>query len=378
MQLMDRLSFEEWKDIYRKLTYWEIDLEGNDDSMVQEIFSNQKQEANKEFCKFIIDNYEELLEESDKDDEIVMSHNLFKRMVFPQVTKDKPTFVILIDNLRYDHFKTLLPIINKHLKMQDEHLFSSILPTTTHYSRNAIFAGMLPKDIEKKYPQYWRNDEDEGGKNQFEKELFEEQVKRTFRDPIKTSYTKIYNQEFGKKVLGNVNQMMQNDLNVIIFNFVDMLSHARTEDDLIKELANDEAAYRSVIQSWFEHSTLFDFIKAIGEKDVNVVFTTDHGTIRVKEDQKVIGDKDTTTNLRYKHGKNMEYNPKEVLYTKEPQKLGLPSPSFTSSFIFAKEDHYFVYPKNYNHFANYYRNTFQHGGISLEEMIIPLARFTNK
>lgn len=378
MQLMDKLSFSEWQDVYKKLVYWELELEKSEDTMVQEILNNQKEEANKEFSKFIKNNYEELLEETTKDEDIVMSHNLFEKKVFPKVSKKKPTFVFLIDNLRYDHWKTLLPLVNKHLKLEDESLFSSILPTTTHYSRNAIFSGLLPNDISKKHPEYWRNDEDEGGKNQFEEELLKLQLKRHFDQNISVTYNKIYNQDFGKKVLSRVNNLMHNDLNVIIFNFVDMLSHARTEDELIKELANDEAAYRSVIQSWFEHSTLIDFIKEIAKHDINVIFTTDHGTIRVSNDSKVIGSKDTTTNLRYKHGRNMEFNPKDVYALDNPNTIGLPAPHINSKFIFALEDKFFVYPNNYNHFANYYRNTFQHGGISIEEMMIPVARFTNK
>ena len=375
MDLMDVDSLDGWKEIYNKLVYWEMELENSNDPNIAEILQMQKSEANKAFSKFVKNDYESILNESLENDEFILSHNLMKTKIFPELEDNIPVFVVLIDNLRYDQWKTLSPIINKYFTQEEEDLILSIIPSTTHYSRNSIFAGLMPADIEKKHPEYWLNDEDSGGKNQYEAELLAAQLKRAVTKPVKSSYHKIYDYEFAKKVNNKINNLLQNDLNILVYNFVDMLSHARTDVDVIKELANDEKAYRNVTKSWFENSPLLDLLKEISEKKCKVIFITDHGTIRVKEHMKVIGDKETTTNLRYKHGRNMNYNPKQVLAATNPTDIKLPSPHINSKYIFAMNDKFMVYPNNYNHFANYYNNTFQHGGISLEEMIIPVVKF---
>lgn len=256
--------------------------------------------------------------------------------------------------------------------------FYSILPTATQYARNAIFSGLLPIEIEKHFPQQWKNDDEEGGKNLHEEEFFRSFLKRQRRDDIKFSYTKILNNQAGQDLVNNIHNLMGNDLNIIVYNFVDMLSHARTEMEVLKELAGDETSYRSVTKSWFEHSPLHQALKKVADKKLNIVLATDHGSVRVKTPAKVIGDKQTTTNLRYKHGRNLNYEPKEVLAFRDPKEAGLPVPTVNSSYIFAREDMYLCYPNNYNYYVNYYRNTFQHGGVSLEEMIVPVIKMTNK
>jgi hypothetical protein len=252
------------------------------------------------------------------------------------------------------------------------------LPTATQYSRNAIFAGLLPIEIEKQFPQQLKNDDDEGGKNLFEETFFQAQLKRLKKDNIKFSYTKILNNQDGQQLVNNIHNLLDNDLNIIIYNFVDMLSHARTEMEVLKELAGDEVSYRSITRSWFEHSPLNQALKKIAGKKIKLVLATDHGSVRVKTPYKVIGDKQTTTNLRYKHGRNLNYEPKEVLAFRDPKQVGLPVPNVNSSYIFAKEDGFLCYPNNYNHYANYYKNSFQHGGISLEEMIVPVVKMVSK
>jgi len=375
--LNDNPDFNQWMDIYKKLVYWELEMEKSDSPEMREIFASQKEEANAEFFKFISKNYAKWMNPKSAEAPI-MSHNLLQFKVLPHVEKGIPTFFILIDNLRYDQWKTIQPIFAESFRILEEETFYSILPTATQYSRNAIFSGLLPIDIEKQFREQWKNDEDEGGKNLFEEDFFRAQLKRLKKDDVRTSYTKILNHTDGQNLISNIHNLLNNDLNIIVYNFVDMLSHARTEMEVLKELAGDEISYRSVTKSWFEHSALHQALKKIADKKIKLIVATDHGTVRVKTPCKVIGDKQTTTNLRYKHGRNLNYEPKEVLAFKDPKEAGLPVPTVNSSFIFAKTDEYLCYPNNFNHYANYYKNTFQHGGISLEEMIVPIIKMESK
>jgi CheY-like chemotaxis protein len=377
MALNSSPSYNEWMDIYKKLVYWELEMEKSDSPEMQEVFQAQKSEANTEFFKFVSRHYAKWVNPKG-DDGPVMSHTLVKFKVLPHVEKGIPTFFILLDNLRFDQWKAIQPIFAESFRILEEDSFYSILPTATQYARNAIFSGLLPMDIEKHYPQQWKNDDEEGGKNLYEEEFFRGQLKRLRRDDIKFSYTKILNNQAGQDLVNNIHNLLGNDLNIIVYNFVDMLSHARTEMEVLKELAGDETSYRSVTRSWFEHSPLHQALRKIADKKINIVLATDHGSVRVKTPAKVIGDKATTTNLRYKHGRNLNYETKEVLAFRDPKEAGLPVPTVNSSFIFAKEDLFLCYPNNYNYYVNYYRNTFQHGGVSLEEMIIPVIKMTNK
>jgi CheY-like chemotaxis protein len=377
MALNSNPNYTEWMDLYKKLIFWELEMEKSDSPEMQEVFQTQKTEANTEFFKFISRNYSSWVNAKSTDSPI-MSHNLMQFKVLPHLEKGKPLFFVLIDNLRYDQWKTIQPIFAESFRIHEEETFYAILPTATQYSRNAIFAGMRPIDIEKQFPQQWKNDDEEGGKNLFEEDFFKAQLKRLGKGDLKYSYTKIVNNHEGQKLVDNIHNMLQNDINIIVYNFVDMLSHARTEMEVLKELAGDETSYRSITQSWFEHSPLHQALKKIADKKITVIVGTDHGSVRVKTPGKIIGDKQTTANLRYKHGRNLNFDPKDVLAFKDPKEAGLPVPNVNSSFVFAKGDIYLCYPNNYNHFANYYRNTFQHGGVSLEEMIIPVIRMTNK
>ncbi|HEV7230391.1 MAG TPA: bifunctional response regulator/alkaline phosphatase family protein [Bacteroidia bacterium] len=369
MTLSDRLSHTEWVEVYKKLVYWELELQKSSDQSMFEVLQMQKREANAQFGKFIENNYISWLNGKEKNPP-VLSHTLFKNKVVPALEQEGPVFLILIDNLRYDQWKMLQPILHTYFKTESEDLFFSILPTATQYARNALFAGLLPSEIEKMFPNQWLNDEEEGGKNQFEDVFLAANLKRLGKD-IKHSYNKITNHAAGKKLSENFNNLMGNKLNVIVYNFVDMLSHARTEMEVIRELADDEAAYRSITVSWFEHSPLHDIIKQIAEKKGKLIITTDHGTIKVTEPSKVVGDKNVNTNLRYKQGKSLDYVKRDVFEVRKPEEAYLPKQHVSQAFIFIKEDKFFAYPNNYNYYVSYYRNTFQHGGISLEEMIIP-------
>lgn len=377
MALNSNPNYNEWMDLYKKLVYWELEMEKSDSPEMREVFQTQKNEANTEFFKFISRNYASWVNPKNIDAPI-MSHTLLRYKVLPHLEKGKPLFVALIDNLRYDQWKSIQPIFSESFRIHEEETFYSILPTATQYSRNAIFAGLMPLEIEKTFPSQWKNDDEEGGKNLYEEEFLKAQLKRLGKGDIRYSYTKVVNHQDGQKLVDNIHNLLQNDLNIIVYNFVDMLSHARTEMEVLKELASDESSYRSITTSWFEHSPLHQALKKIADKQLTLIVATDHGSVRVKTPCKVVGDKQTTTNLRYKHGRNLNYEPKEVLAYRDPKEVGLPVPNVNSSFIFAREDGYLCYPNNYNYYSNYYKNTFQHGGVSIEEMIVPVVRMTNK
>ncbi len=376
MEINSGLDKEGWVDIYKKIIGWELKLDKSNTTEMQDILQMQKNEANAEFNKFISKNYEDWF--AKPDDAPVMSHNLFKNYLFPELADKKPNYVFLLDNLRFDQWKIIEPEVTQMFRVEQEKTFYSILPTCTQYSRNAIFAGMTPADIVKHYPSKWSYDHEEGGKNNYEADFLKSQVDRMIRKPMTVDYLKVTNVSKAKFMLDNILNYSQNDLTVIVYNFIDMLSHARTEMEVLKELAGDEKAYRSLTLSWFENSPLKGALEKLRDKDVNVFITTDHGTIRVHKPTKIIGDRETTTNLRYKSGRNLNYASKEVFEIKKPSSIGLPSVNISTSYVFAKEERFFLYPNNYNKYNNLYMNTFQHGGVSLEEIICPFIKLSGK
>ncbi len=361
-------DFSDWTDLYRKLVYWERELEHSDDEGMDEILKQQKTEANQGFSRYIRNNYSSWFSLGEQARPL-LSPAVFQQKLFPLLEKEK-VFLLLIDNLRFDQWKVLEDELSNFYRVSEESLYCSILPTATQYARNALFAGLMPGEIAARFPQYWVDEDDEGTKNQFEEELLLEQLQRM---GIRKSlyYEKVNNQRTGKKLVDEFRDLLNYDLTVLVYNFVDMLSHARTEMDMIRELAYDEPSYRSLTRSWFMHSYFKDLLMLLADEQVKVVITTDHGATRVSNPVKVIGDRKTSTNLRYKQGKNLNYNPREVFEVTRPASIHLPKLNVSSSFIFAYPDDFLVYPNNYNQFVNYYRNTFQHGGISMEEMLIP-------
>lgn len=370
MRLNDRLNPQEWIELYKDMVFWELELDKSDDQGMFEILNMQKKEANHNFFRFIKDHYTDWVSDMD-DDTPIQSHTLFGEWITP-ILEEEPVLLVVIDNLRFDQWRTIQPMVQNLFRIEKERVYYSILPTATAYARNAIFSGMLPVDMAKVYPELWKNEEEEGGKNLKEVDFLEKQLQYLNLD-VKFSYNKILNLTEGKKFLDQVNQLNDYHLSVLVYNFVDMLSHAKTEMEVIKELADDESAYRSLTASWFEHSPLYEVLKKAAEMGRKVIITTDHGSVRVDEPVKVVGDRNTNTNLRYKIGKNLTYNEKDVFEVRDPEKAYLPKSNVSSRFIFAKETDYFVYPNNYNYYVNYFKNTFQHGGISLEEVLVPFV-----
>ncbi|HSV87577.1 MAG TPA: bifunctional response regulator/alkaline phosphatase family protein [Bacteroidales bacterium] len=373
MALDGKPDLHHWMDLFRQLVFWELELEKSDDNSLKEVCRMQKAEANNVFSRYVEKNYVGWLKGTSHERPI-LSHTVFREKCLPFIKAEEKIFLILIDNLRFDQWKAIQPFFEKYYRIVSEDIYCSILPTSTQFARNSFFAGLLPGEIEKRHPAFWVNEgEDENGtRNQYESELLGEQLKRLGSD-IKYNYHKILNLTSGKKLAETLNNFSNTKLNVLVYNFVDMLSHARTEMEIIKELAENEAAYRSLTMSWFEHSPLFEIIKALSDKNTSIILTTDHGSIRVHNPSKVIGDKNTNTNLRYKTGRNLNYKQQEVFEIKSPADAYLPKGNISSNYIFALNDSFFAYPNNYNYYVNFYRNTFQHGGVSLDEMFIPLV-----
>lgn len=369
-ELSANLEYFEWEKIYKKLVYWDLELPKAGDDGLMDILRTQKQDANRLFSKYIENNYEDFINGKKGDSDFEMSHTILKQKLFPLISGDVPVFLIVIDNLRYDHWKVMQPVLERYLKVINDSTYMSILPSVTHYARNSMFAGLLPSEIEKKYPQYWVPEDSSERKNQSEKDLLEEYLKRHGKDP-KITFNKVLNQGYGLKLIDYLPKMLQTPLNVIIYNFVDMLSHASTEIELLREMSNMDVSYRSLVLSWIEHSPLVELLKNLMGHKAIVVITTDHGSIRITNPIRVKGDREASVNLRYKVGRNMEFDPKQVMYVRYPADIFLPKVSMTASFIFSKENDFFVYPNNYNQYVSYYKDTIQHGGISMEEMMVP-------
>ena len=373
MQINDSYSLEEWMEVYKRLVFWELEL-AETNSPMTDMLRMQKAEANQGFAKFARKNYLDWV--SSTDNRPLMSPDIFRRAIFPILNEGEQVFLFVFDNFRYDQWRVISQELAEDFSFEED-LYLSILPTATQYARNSIFAGLMPDQIARMFPELWVDEDEDEGKNLNESPLIKTQLER-FRRKEVFSYNKLNSSADSEKLVAQFKNLMTKDLNVIVVNFIDMLSHARTESKMVRELASDENAYRSITLSWFRHSPIRELFSLISQTNAKVVITTDHGSIRVNTPSKVVGDRNTNTNLRYKLGKNLSYNAKDVYELREPKKAFLPSPNLSTSYIFAQNDTFFAYPNNYNYYVGYYKNTFQHGGISMEEMLIPLVTMQSK
>ena len=380
MQIMDCRTWQDWMDVYKRLVHWELELSSTESSMT-EMLQMQKEEANNGFAKFIKQNYLDWVTSISNLDSSasrpVLSPEIFKTKVFPFLSAGEKIFLVVLDNFRYDQWRVLSKELSEYFDI-DEDLYYSILPTATQYARNAIFSGLMPNKIQEMFPDLWVDEDEEEGKNLNEEPLIRTQLER-YRRKESFTYHKINTQADADKLMQQMKNIKKTPLNVVVFNFIDMLSHARTESKMVRELANNESAYRSITLSWFRHSVISDFFRELAQIDCKVIVTTDHGSIRCTQPVKIVGDRNTNTNLRYKLGKNLAYDDDKSLFViKDPRKALLPQPNLSTSYVFATGDSFFAYPNNYNYYVSYYRDTFQHGGISMEEMIVPLITLTGK
>ncbi len=369
MRIMDCSTLDDWKDIYRRLVRWELELSSADSGMT-EMLQMQKEEANNAFAKFVRKNYLTWVAPGTTQRPL-MSPDIFKNRVFPAVNNGEKVFLVVIDNFRYDQWRTLAQDIGEMFDVNED-MYMSILPTATQYARNAIFSGLMPEQIEHMFPDLWVDEDEEEGKNINEEPLVRTQIER-YRRHDTFSYHKINDSAAAERLVERLGELTKNDINVVVLNFIDMLSHARTESKMVRELANNESAYRSITLSWFRHSVVGELIKALAQTDCTVILTTDHGSIRASKPIKIIGDRNTNTNLRYKLGKNLNCQSKDVFVVKNPHEAQLPAPNLSTSYVFATGNSFLAYPNNYNYYVSYYKDTFQHGGISMEEMLIPLV-----
>lgn len=366
-------TVEEWQELYRRLVFTEMELSSANSGM-EELLENQRKEANAEFFKWVRRNYESWM--TDDKARPMMSPRILPDVVFPLLDKGEKVFFIIIDNFRLDQWQTIRPMLADSFDFEEQ-LYTAILPTATQYARNAIFSGLMPLQIEQMFPDLWVDEDSEEGKNINESPLIETLFRR-YRRKISFSYNKINDNQGGERLLSQFSRLEANDLNVIVFNFIDMLSHAGTESRMIRELASSDAAYRSITESWFRHSSALEVMRRIAAKGYKIVLTTDHGTIRVDNPVKVVGDRNTNSNLRYKLGKNLAYNARQVYEIRTPERFGLPAPNVSTAYIFAAPYDFFAYPNNYKYYVHYYASTFQHGGISMEEMFVPIITLNPK
>ncbi len=365
----EQTDWKGWIEIYRTLTHWEINLEDSDEGL-QQVLQDQFQQANQAFARFVELEYKSWLGK-DIEDRPMLSPDLLQKKVFPKMSDDKPVVFILIDCMRYDQWLLFERILTEYYSIETD-FYYSILPTATPYSRNSIFAGLHPLEIKTKYPQLWSMGQDESSLNQHEEELLKKYLRRNHLSE-QVKYEKIIKPEDGKKIADRISNYTQTPLSAIVYNFVDTLVHSRSDSDVIKQLSPDVPAFRDLTETWFQHSSLLQIFKELAEEDVNVVVSTDHGAVRALRDTKVFGDRDAATNLRYKYGRNLKAEENAAIFIDNPKEYMLPVDPPANTFIIAKEDYYFVYPTNYHKFQNMYMDTFQHGGASMEEMILPVA-----
>lgn len=376
--LSSELTYEDWVGVHTKMTNWEIELDLHPELGLKQTITEQRRDCNVGFSKFVEKNY--LGWVNYKTDKPVLSNEVIEKYVIPELSENSSVFFFVVDCMRLDQWLVMEKFLNNYYRMSKQYYYS-ILPTATPYSRNAIFAGLFPSELEKHYPALWRSsDDDENSKNNFEKEFLRKLLERKkvkLRNELK--YTKIMDSDFSRGVESKIMSYCNNHLNAIVINFVDMIAHSRSDNAILKEIAPDESAFRSLTSSWFEHSSFFGMLRQLSQKkNIKIIITTDHGSIRCLHGVKALGDRESSPNLRYKYGRNVKSDSRNSIMIKNPAEYKLPLRNGIVNYIIAKEDFYFVYPTDYHKYLNQYNDTFQHGGISMEEVILPVISLETK
>ncbi|MDH4223675.1 MAG: PglZ domain-containing protein, partial [candidate division Zixibacteria bacterium] len=374
--LSEPLSWKEWIDIHRVLSEWDLEMEEFKDLGLIETQLTQKRECDLEFGRYVGKNY---LNWIDKEDAPPLSVDVVAKYLYPLLLEKKPVFFIVVDCMRLDQYLLIEPVLNEYFSLKREYYYS-ILPTATPYSRNALFSGLFPGEISQLYPDLWKAGTlDDYSRNRYERQLLDillKKLKLSFKTEPK--YVKVLDAAEGDNLARKISSYKNSSLLSIVFNFLDILAHGRSESEILKEIAPDEGAFRSLMRSWFLHSSLFEILKYLSRQDCSILLTTDHGSVLGTRGSVAHGKKDTSTNLRYKYGDNLNCEQREAILIKDPKKYKLPTYTMSTTYIIAKEDYYFVYPSKQSEYERQYRNSFQHGGISLEEMILPIVTLRPK
>ncbi|MEE9166280.1 MAG: response regulator [Candidatus Neomarinimicrobiota bacterium] len=375
--ISSELTMDEWWELYLKLTRWQIEMDSRKDLGLGSILDEQVKSANSRFTHFFVENYLHWIH-SEPDNRPPLSVDVFSQFVAPHLLNDEKVFLLVIDCLRLDHALTILLDVQPYFDAKmDYHL--SILPSATPFSRNAIFSGRFPSEIQKRKPGVWESMlQSESSMNQYERDFMTEQLGRLQHDDISFDYHKVNVARAGRNFLSHIKEYEDKPFISLVVNFVDLLTHHRSQSDVLQEMLMDESGYRATVRTWFQNSWLFDLLRYLSDSSYRVIVTTDHGSIRVKKGIQLIGDKETSTGVRYKYGRNLNCSEKHALVVKRPRDYFLPEVTTGTNYIMAKEDVYFVYPTQYRKYLNLYQNSFQHGGISMEELMVPTLSLTVK
>ena len=378
VQVNDARSWEDWTGVHRALCHWEMALEKTGNEAFSQLLQTQRDEANALFAKFVERNYLDWM--ANEAGAPLQAHRFLKRILFPALTQGQRVLLLVLDNLRWDQWKVLQPLLEAEGHVREEGFHASLLPTATQYARNALFAGMTPLGISKRFPEYWVEDraETESGRNNFEEALLGAQLQTHGLGQIDWAYAKLTHAGSERKFAGQWPNLKKKQLVALVVNFIDMLSHAKAEQSIVRDLASDDAGYRALTKTWWERSPLREVVDQALASGMEVLVTTDHGTVLVKEPVKLTGERDLTTNLRFKQGRGVQVNLKEAVVFDTPEKMGLPNRALGEKVYFARGSDFFAYPNQYNYYVQHFRNTYQHGGVSLEEMAVPYAWLTRK
>lgn len=376
MDTQDRIATaktpDDWVELYNGLVQWELDIVADGDHGLLTTHDEMLAEANRGFVRYVREHYAGWV--SGADDAPLMSPDLFRTWVAPEIEGSSQVVWIVIDCMRLDQWRHVESLLEPYYHLERRHYWS-ILPSATPFARNALFAGLYPREIATRYPDWWRgSSRQQHSKNAHEKELLGEQLKRLGSSAADSyKYYKVFDARDTDDLSRQVGSLEGVRLVAAVYNFLDIMAHGRSQSQILKELAPDVPAFRSLMRSWFEHSTLLDVLRTLSRRDCTVVLTTDHGSIFCNRATPVRANRETSTNVRYKYGDNLGVDEKIVFLMKDPEDYMLPRQSTIENYAITTDNYYLVYPTNFHEYERLYRDSFQHGGISLEEMIVPFV-----